>query len=49
MPEIFVYAAEGRTVEQKKALMKDLTDADIARVREQVTAAAAKLGATLRA
>jgi 4-oxalocrotonate tautomerase len=27
MPEIFVYAAEGRTVEQKKALMKDLTDA----------------------
>ena len=27
MPEILVYAAEGRTVEQKKALMRDLTDA----------------------
>lgn len=27
MPEIIVYAAEGRTAEQKKSLMKDLTDA----------------------
>ena len=27
MPEIVVYAAEGRTAEQKKGLMKDITDA----------------------
>jgi len=27
MPEIIVYAAEGRTPEQKKGLMKDLTEA----------------------
>ncbi|MCB1487497.1 MAG: tautomerase family protein [Bauldia sp.] len=27
MPEIIVYAAEGRSPEQKKGLMKDLTDA----------------------
>jgi len=27
MPEIIVYAVEGRTAEQKKALMKDITDA----------------------
>jgi 4-oxalocrotonate tautomerase len=27
MPEIHVYAAEGRTVDQKRQLMKDITDA----------------------
>jgi 4-oxalocrotonate tautomerase len=27
MPEIIVYAVEGRTAEQKKSLMKDITDA----------------------
>jgi 4-oxalocrotonate tautomerase len=27
MPEIIVYAVEGRTPEQKRALMKDITDA----------------------
>lgn len=27
MPEIMVYCAEGRSAEQKKSLMKDLTDA----------------------
>jgi 4-oxalocrotonate tautomerase len=27
MPEIIVYAVEGRSAEQKKALMKDLSDA----------------------
>jgi 4-oxalocrotonate tautomerase len=27
MPEVIVYCAEGRTPEQKKALMKGLTDA----------------------
>jgi 4-oxalocrotonate tautomerase len=27
MPEIIVYAVEGRTYEQKKGLMKDITDA----------------------
>ena len=26
MPEIIVYAMEGRTVEQKRALVKELTD-----------------------
>ena len=27
MPEVYVYAVEGRTVEQKRGLMKDITDA----------------------
>ena len=27
MPEIYVYAVEGRTSEQKRGLMKDITDA----------------------
>jgi 4-oxalocrotonate tautomerase len=27
MPEIFVYAVEGRTIDQKRALVKDITDA----------------------
>jgi 4-oxalocrotonate tautomerase len=27
MPEVIVYAVEGRTKEQKRALMKDITDA----------------------
>ena len=27
MPEVYVYALEGRTTEQKSALMKDITDA----------------------
>jgi 4-oxalocrotonate tautomerase len=27
MPEVYIHAAEGRTPEQKKALMKDITDA----------------------
>ncbi len=27
MPEVIVYAAEGRTPEQKKGLMKDITEA----------------------
>jgi 4-oxalocrotonate tautomerase len=27
MPEIIVYCAEGRTAQQKKGLMKDLTEA----------------------
>ena len=27
MPEIIVYAVEGRSAETKKALMKDITDA----------------------
>jgi 4-oxalocrotonate tautomerase len=26
MPEVIVYAVEGRTAEQKKSLMKDITD-----------------------
>jgi 4-oxalocrotonate tautomerase len=27
MPEVYVYALQGRSVEQKRALMKDITDA----------------------
>ena len=27
MPEIFVYAIEGRSLEQKRALVKDITEA----------------------
>jgi 4-oxalocrotonate tautomerase len=27
MPEIYVHALEGRTLEQKRALVKDITDA----------------------
>jgi len=27
MPEVYVHAVEGRTPEQKRALMKDITDA----------------------
>ena len=27
MPEVYVHAVKGRTPEQKKALMKDITDA----------------------
>jgi 4-oxalocrotonate tautomerase len=27
MPEVYVYAVEGRTLEQKRALVKDITDA----------------------
>ena len=29
MPEVYVYAVEGRSPDQKKALMKDITDAVI--------------------
>jgi 4-oxalocrotonate tautomerase len=27
MPEVYVHAVEGRSVEQKRALVKDITDA----------------------
>ena len=27
MPEIYIYAVEGRTIDQKRALVKDITDA----------------------
>ena len=27
MPEVYVYAVEGRTMDQKRALVKDITDA----------------------
>jgi 4-oxalocrotonate tautomerase len=27
MPEVFVYAVEGRSLEQKRALVKDITEA----------------------
>lgn len=27
MPEVYIYAVEGRTIDQKRALVKDITDA----------------------
>ena len=27
MPEVYIYAIEGRTIDQKRALVKDITDA----------------------
>ena len=27
MPEVYVYAIEGRTIDQKRSLVKDITDA----------------------
>ena len=27
MPEVYIFAIEGRTIDQKRALVKDLTDA----------------------
>ncbi len=27
MPEVYIYAVEGRTMDQKRALVKDITDA----------------------
>jgi 4-oxalocrotonate tautomerase len=27
MPEVYVYAVEGRTIDQKRSLVKDITDA----------------------
>ena len=34
MPEIIVYAVEGRSPETKKALMKDITDAMVEMMRD---------------
>ena len=35
MPEVIVYAIAGRTAEQKKGLMKDITDAVVKNFRRQ--------------
>ena len=32
MPEVYVYAVEGRSAEQKRGLMKDITDAVVKNV-----------------
>jgi 4-oxalocrotonate tautomerase len=29
MPEVYVYAVEGRTLDQKRSLVKDITDAAV--------------------
>jgi len=29
MPEVYIHAIEGRTKEQKRALIKDITDAEL--------------------
>jgi len=33
MPEIYVHAVEGRTIEQKRSLVKDITDAVVRNVK----------------
>ena len=36
MPEVIVYAVEGRTLEQKRALVKDITDAVVKDITDAV-------------
>jgi 4-oxalocrotonate tautomerase len=38
MPEVYVYAVEGRTMDQKKALIKDITDAVVRNFKVDVEA-----------
>ena len=38
MPEVIVYCVEGRTPEQKKALMKDITDAVVKNFNTRIEA-----------
>ncbi len=38
MPEIIVYAVEGRSAEQKRSLMKDITDAVVRNFNAQAEA-----------
>ena len=38
MPEVIVYCVEGRTAEQKKALMKDITDAVVKNFNTKIDA-----------
>jgi len=38
MPEVIVYCVEGRTPEQKKALMKDITDAVVKNFNTKIEA-----------
>ena len=33
MPEVYVYAVEGRSIEQKRSLVKDITDAVVKNFR----------------
>ena len=33
MPEVYVYAVEGRSLDQKRALVKDITDAVVKNFR----------------
>jgi len=38
MPEVIVYCVEGRTAAQKKALMKDITDAVVKNFNTKIDA-----------
>ena len=38
MPEVIVYCVEGRTPEQKKGLMKDITDAVVKNFNTKIEA-----------
>jgi 4-oxalocrotonate tautomerase len=48
MPEIIVYLAEGRTSEQKKGLMKDITDAVVKNCKVDASAVVVSLMETPR-
>jgi hypothetical protein len=41
MPEVYVYAVEGRTIDQKRSLVKDITDA-VVRIRGDVAICASR-------
>ena len=44
MPEVYVHAVKGRTLEQKRALVKDITDAVVVSIIETEATAKSKGG-----
>ena len=38
MPEVYVHAVEGRTIEQKRALVRDITDAVVRHLKVEPAA-----------
>ncbi|MDO8533986.1 MAG: tautomerase family protein [Xanthobacteraceae bacterium] len=49
MPEVVVYLLEGRTPEQKKGLMKDITDAVVKNCKVDVGAVTVSIMETTKA
>ena len=49
MPEVVVYLLEGRTPEQKKSLMKDITDAVVKNCKVDVGAVTVSIMETAKA